>query len=79
MGAIDDAAMKVRGKAKQVKGKALQKKSQLTNNPVTGIKGGVQTAVGKVEEKIADAKLNARAKNTRNQVFDDADDFSNYE
>lgn len=64
MGAIDDAAQKLRGKAKQVQGDINQKRGK-------GVKGGLQKLQGKIEEKVADAKLNARAKRTDEEALSD--------
>ncbi len=65
MGAIDDAALKLKGKAKQVQGDINQERGK-------GIKGGLQKLQGKIEEAVADAKLKMRAEATKEENKDQA-------
>lgn len=53
MGELDDLKQKIKGKAQQVQGAFEQKTGH-------GVKGGIRKLKGKLNETIADAKLNAR-------------------
>lgn len=58
MSDLDDIGQKIKGKAQQVKGEFNQQRGQ-------GLKGGFQKLKGKVNEAIADEKINARRKRAR--------------
>lgn len=52
---------KVQGKAKQLKGTVNQQRGK-------GLKGGLQKMEGKIQEKIGDIEINAKAnRNARNE------------
>lgn len=55
MGTIQDFKLKMEGKVDQVRGELNQQRGH-------GIKGGLQIARGKIKERWADAKLDARRK-----------------
>jgi hypothetical protein len=53
MGTLRDLGQKIKGKTQQFKGDANQERGQ-------GVKGGFQKLKGKVNETVADTKLNSR-------------------
>lgn len=53
MGAIQDFKQKIDGKVDQARGHVNQQRGH-------GIKGGLQIAKGKIKERLADAKMDAR-------------------
>ncbi len=51
---------RIKGKIKQVEGKLLDMKGDLTNDPKYDIKGKILQAEGTVQEKVGEAKDSVR-------------------